>query len=135
MEYPVILSSTSGKWVSPESMLSDVRIPKNCALTVSQLAKLRDLVYRYDSNCPADDMRIFAKLVGLGFIIECRNGKGYFYHLNKSGYETLVNLVPSSPVRNSKRICGKCGGKGSISEYGHVAGGVCFSCNGKGMRK
>lgn len=28
--------------------------------------------------------------------------------------------------------CPKCGGRGYISEYSYVAGGMCFECNGKG---
>lgn len=28
--------------------------------------------------------------------------------------------------------CPKCGGKGSIREYGHVDGGVCYTCKGTG---
>jgi hypothetical protein len=30
------------------------------------------------------------------------------------------------------RPCCKCGGKGRIRAYGHVAGGVCFTCAGHG---
>lgn len=28
--------------------------------------------------------------------------------------------------------CGKCGGKGEIRCFSHVAGGTCFACGGKG---
>lgn len=30
--------------------------------------------------------------------------------------------------------CSKCSGKGNISAFGHVLGGVCFSCNGVGYK-
>jgi hypothetical protein len=29
--------------------------------------------------------------------------------------------------------CPKCGGSGVLRQYGHVAGGVCFHCNGRGV--
>lgn len=29
-------------------------------------------------------------------------------------------------------LCPKCGGTGFIREYGHIASGVCFACNGQG---
>lgn len=29
--------------------------------------------------------------------------------------------------------CGKCGGRGYIKQYNHIAAGVCFQCNGKGV--
>lgn len=32
----------------------------------------------------------------------------------------------------AKNECGKCGGRGYIKCYEHVAGGVCFNCNGSG---
>lgn len=35
-----------------------------------------------------------------------------------------------SPARTVLRPCGKCAGNGVIRAYGHVAGGVCFSCAG-----
>ena len=28
--------------------------------------------------------------------------------------------------------CPKCGGKGTLDQYLHIAGGVCFHCNGSG---
>ena len=28
--------------------------------------------------------------------------------------------------------CGKCNGKGHLKTYTHIAGGVCFECNGSG---
>lgn len=28
--------------------------------------------------------------------------------------------------------CGKCGGKGNLKMYNHIAGGTCFACKGKG---
>jgi RecJ-like exonuclease len=31
-----------------------------------------------------------------------------------------------------KSECTKCMGKGHIRAYDHVAGGICFTCNGKG---
>ncbi len=31
-----------------------------------------------------------------------------------------------------KTECGKCGGKGEIRQFAAIAGGVCFSCDGKG---
>lgn len=31
-----------------------------------------------------------------------------------------------------KNECGKCGGRGHIKGYEHIAGGVCFQCDGTG---
>ena len=28
--------------------------------------------------------------------------------------------------------CGKCSGTGNLTEYKHIAGGICFACNGVG---
>lgn len=28
--------------------------------------------------------------------------------------------------------CGRCGGSGTLEEYKHIQGGMCFKCNGKG---
>lgn len=34
---------------------------------------------------------------------------------------------------NIKATCHKCGGRGRIQGFGHVAGGICFTCQGKGF--
>lgn len=31
------------------------------------------------------------------------------------------------------QTCGKCGGRGYIKQYSHIAAGVCFECNGHGV--
>lgn len=36
--------------------------------------------------------------------------------------------------QTKKITCTKCFGKGHISAFSHVQGGVCFSCGGKGYR-
>ena len=30
--------------------------------------------------------------------------------------------------------CARCSGRGLLRQYKHVAGGVCFNCNGEGFR-
>lgn len=40
-----------------------------------------------------------------------------------------MNRVTYSYKMNT---CPKCGGKGTLDHYRHVAGGVCFHCNGSG---
>lgn len=30
--------------------------------------------------------------------------------------------------------CARCSGRGVLRQYKHVAGGVCFNCNGEGFR-
>lgn len=32
------------------------------------------------------------------------------------------------------RPCGKCGGAGRLRCYSHIAGGLCFRCEGTGVR-
>jgi DnaJ-class molecular chaperone len=32
-----------------------------------------------------------------------------------------------------KVVCAKCAGKGEIKAYIGIAGGICFSCNGRGF--
>ena len=32
----------------------------------------------------------------------------------------------------TKCECAKCGGKGEIKAFSGIAGGICFSCNGRG---
>jgi len=40
----------------------------------------------------------------------------------------------SKPVEKKKAApCSRCGGKGKIERFGHVANGVCFKCDGKGI--
>lgn len=34
----------------------------------------------------------------------------------------------------TKKQCQKCSGKGVIFTFSHVKGGVCFSCNGTGIK-
>lgn len=34
----------------------------------------------------------------------------------------------------NKYECPKCSGKGHISAYANIAGGVCFACKGKGFK-
>ena len=34
---------------------------------------------------------------------------------------------------NTKKECGRCCGKGYIPAFGHVAGGTCFNCMGRGF--
>ena len=29
-------------------------------------------------------------------------------------------------------MCSRCGGSGYIPKWSHIAGGVCFKCNGRG---
>ena len=134
MQYPVDLADSIGKYLYKDSQLIGLKIPKNCALTDTQLVKLSELVHHYDSHCPTEDARIFAKLVGLGWIIECQKPNGiFYYHLTGNGFRALVELVPVH--RNYKHVCGKCGGTGRIREYAHIAAGVCFACNGSGVRR
>lgn len=40
-----------------------------------------------------------------------------------------ANTAPAGKVW---RECGKCRGTGHLPEYGHVAAGTCFACNGEG---
>lgn len=35
-------------------------------------------------------------------------------------------------MANVKCECAKCNGKGEIKAFSGIAGGICFSCNGKG---
>jgi chemotaxis response regulator CheB len=35
---------------------------------------------------------------------------------------------------NPDRACTKCDGKGTIRGFGHIDGGRCFRCGGKGVR-
>lgn len=47
--------------------------------------------------------------------------------------ETGLTKLPSGAVLPEGRAeCPKCGGYGTLGEYGHVAQGVCFKCNGSG---
>lgn len=42
--------------------------------------------------------------------------------------------LPRGKCRPRGNECGRCGGKGAIRGFGHVLGGVCFSCEGTGKR-
>tara|TARA_R100001510_G_scaffold57168_1_gene64423 strand:+ start:342 stop:644 length:303 start_codon:yes stop_codon:yes gene_type:complete len=35
---------------------------------------------------------------------------------------------------NRRYDCARCSGRGIIQHYRHVAGGVCFNCDGEGFR-
>lgn len=36
-------------------------------------------------------------------------------------------------MKNTKE-CNKCGGKGELFNFSHIKSGVCFSCNGTGIK-
>lgn len=59
--------------------------------------------------------------------------------ISESGYalamELFGDIYAQKRERNySRNACPKCGGKGYIVEYGHIAKGVCFKCNGSGRK-
>jgi DnaJ-class molecular chaperone len=37
--------------------------------------------------------------------------------------------------QNNNKLCDKCNGTGYIGRYKHIEGGVCFDCQGTGIRK
>lgn len=43
---------------------------------------------------------------------------------DRKGYIKISEKLPEA--------CSKCSGLGSLKEYGHVEGGLCFKCNGTG---
>lgn len=44
-----------------------------------------------------------------------------------------MSPVESKEERTMIKVeCAKCGGKGHIPHYSNIAGGVCFSCQGRG---
>ena len=45
---------------------------------------------------------------------------------------TLIRTDRNGTKYYMDNVCPKCDGVGTISYYGHVAGGVCFKCNGTG---
>jgi hypothetical protein len=47
----------------------------------------------------------------------------------------MIGVRPTTPTRRHTMVkveCGKCMGKGHITAFSHVQGGVCFSCGGTG---
>lgn len=51
--------------------------------------------------------------------------------------DEVNNLIESERLEKAieesrYQTCGKCNGKGKITHYHYVSGGVCFSCDGKG---
>lgn len=39
-------------------------------------------------------------------------------------------MAATATTSQVRRGCAKCAGKGTIGIYAHIAGGVCFACNG-----
>jgi hypothetical protein len=49
--------------------------------------------------------------------------------------EAPVQIVPDHLKEAAKpEPCGKCNGRGILPEFNHVSGGVCFACEGTGIR-
>lgn len=86
--------------------------------------------------------------------IETLEAKGYLVpHTNKRGEivgytvtelayqfaaDNISEIISEHNNNRNMRVlensCPKCGGTGYIREFSHVAGGVCFYCNGKGHK-
>ena len=45
-----------------------------------------------------------------------------------------VASITAAARKNPELSCTRCAGKGTIRGFGHVEKGVCFACNGKGIR-
>jgi hypothetical protein len=55
--------------------------------------------------------------------------------LSDAGVDPLASLddsrAPRAPIADHEK-CHRCGGRGRLDHYRHVANGVCFACDGSG---
>ena len=58
--------------------------------------------------------------------------------LEDPAYRAQQEAITAKAVKVAKALkpkpCLRCSGKGSLSCFGHVSGGVCFACNGTGNK-
>lgn len=100
------------------------------------------------------DSRLCDKLENEGIIVIVRSEEEAFRFTESDKYPTNVDLqavisekgytlavelfgdiYAQKRERNySRNVCPKCDGRGYIQEYGHIANGVCFKCNGSGRK-
>lgn len=62
------------------------------------------------------------------------------YTFDALGYEIIVRSENVAKLTTRTRAergdeCGRCGGRGYLSCFKHVQGGVCFKCGGSGNPK
>lgn len=126
------------------------------ALTEKQLNDFYSFVYSFLTCFECSDLylnsgvRFTDKLEKLGYvaIIEANEDHSCTFNfgngrqaavVTESGLQFAVeNFGSLDSIKRSKawrNVCPKCDGKGYIQEYGHIAGGVCFQCNGNGRNK
>ena len=55
-----------------------------------------------------------------------------FGNLDQLNKEIKENRLSKKVEAARYQKCGKCNGKGKISHYHYVSGGVCFACDGAG---
>ena len=130
MEFMKVKNTPAYLWSYKSSILDDYKIPKSLKFTDTQLEFLR--IVLSSKECITSKDRIFAKLLGLGWVIENQSNEGFYYLLSDSAKIELDKICPTNKRKNNR--CLKCDGQGRIKEYGYIAGGVCFLCNGKGYK-
>jgi hypothetical protein len=124
-------------------------------LTEKQLDLFYSFVYSFLTRFECSDLylhsgvRFTDKLEKLGYIAIVAANEDHDCTFNfgngsevaivtESGLQFAIeNFGSLDAIKRSKawkNICPKCDGKGYIQEYGHIAGGVCFQCNGNGRK-
>ena len=115
----------------------EIKPIKNTKFTDAQLAKLRDVVNgRYGLG---EDITILRKISSINpdFVGLDEKPRRYNYYLTEAGEdyaEELVEGLVSGHKKTESCKCGNCD-NGYIRQFSHVAGGICFACNGTGIRK
>lgn len=66
------------------------------------------------------------------FEFKDENGVSYYYSSYKE-YSRIEKVIKNGKVKfRANTLCWKCGGKGIIPQFGHIAEGTCFACGGSG---
>lgn len=63
-----------------------------------------------------------------------KNGIVCVMKVRSSAKACKARLESVAVRRKLSNRCGRCGGSGHLQEFYYVAGGVCFDCNGWGIR-
>lgn len=70
-----------------------------------------------------------------GYAKECAKRHQVFRaRLDCAAARRTARMTPAARARPDRQ-CTRCDGSGRVIGFSHIAGGVCFSCDGKGVRR
>jgi len=55
-----------------------------------------------------------------------------WWQYQNAAVDVVADLSGVKHTPSGRAVCERCGGAGTISAYRHIAGGICFECDGTG---